>query len=363
VRALRVTAALRAPKRDIPGTSPGTLNVDPEASPPRIYVISYDSENLIEREVTSVEELRPLLDSKRTTWINIDGLGNADTLRAVGALFDLHALALEDVVATNQRPKMESYQSHLFIIAHMPVFESGISTEQVGIFLGSSFVLTFQEREQPGDCFDPVRRRIREGTKRLRTLGPGYLAYALLDTMIDSYFPVVERFSVRLDELEAEALERPAHDLISRIHLLKHDIASVRRVVWPQREAIQSLIHEESSLISAETRLYLRDCADHAQQLRDHVEITRELASELMNFHMSNLSSRLTEVLKVLTIISTLFMPLSFIAGVYGMNFDPSVSPWNMPELRWAHGYPFSLGIMAAVAIAMLLYFKRKGLM
>jgi magnesium transporter len=174
---------------------------------------------------------------------------------------------------------------------------------------------------------------------------------------------VVERFSERLDELEAEALERPAGDLTRRIHLLKHDIASVRRVVWPQREAIQMLIHEENALINAETRLYLRDCADHAQQLRDHVEITRELASELMNFHMSNLSGRLTEAMKVLTIIATVFIPLSFVASIYGMNFDTKISKWNMPELEWTFGYPFSLGIMAAVALAMVIYFKRKGLM
>jgi len=258
-----------------------------------------------------------------------------------------------------QRPKVERYEDCLFLVARMMSLGERLDSEQISIYLGSGFVLTFQERV--GDCLDPVRHRIREGAGRIRSQGADYLAYALLDAVIDHYFPVLEELGERLEALEDEVLRHPSPAVISRIHAAKRDLLALRRVVWPQRESLHWLLREPIPLLAEDTRLHLRDCYDHVAHVMDMVETFRELASGLVDAYQSSLSNRMNEVMKVLTIIATIFIPLSFLAGLYGMNFSAESSPWNMPELRFYFGYPLALALMAVVAGVMLIYFRRKG--
>jgi magnesium transporter len=234
-----------------------------------------------------------------------------------------------------------------------------LQTEQVSLFLGERFVLTFQEK--PGDCLDCVRDRIRSGTGRIRQAGPDYLAYAVLDAVIDNFFPVLEGAGEYLEELEATVLSNPDEGTVSKIHGIKRQLLRLRRAVWPQREALNSMLREGTSLIAEDTKVYLRDSYDHTIQIIDLLENYREIASGLMDVYLSSVSNRMNEVMKVLTIFAAIFIPLTFIAGIYGMNFDPERSPWNMPELDWYLGYPFALGLMAAVGVGMLVYFRHKG--
>jgi magnesium transporter len=225
--------------------------------------------------------------------------------------------------------------------------------------LGENFVLTFQEGG--GDCFDPVRKRLRRKRGRIRDVGADYLAYALLDAVIDGFYPVLEDCGERLGVLEDEIIGAPSGAAVTDVHDLKHDLLTLRRAIWPQREMINTLLRDESELVSAATRIYLRDCYDHAVQLMDIVETYREIASALVDVYLSSVSARLNEIMKVLTIIATIFIPLSFIASVYGMNFDRNASPLNMPELGWRYGYVFSLALMLAIALGLLYYFRRRG--
>jgi magnesium transporter len=280
-------------------------------------------------------------------------------MREIGQRFGLHPLTLADIVHADQRPKVEVYDEHLFLVLRMPHLDDGIWTEQLSLIVGRDFVLTLQERE--GDCFDPVRARLRQDKSRMRTFGADYLAYALLDALIDSHFPVLERFGEALDALESAVVEQPAPELVPRIHDLKRDLLELRRALWPMREVMSHLLRDETAFISAATRVYLRDCADHVFQLMDMLEIDREVASGLLDLHMSSVSLRTNEIMKVLTIIATVFIPLGFVAGLYGMNFKPEVSPFNMPELSWYFGYPYALGLMLAIAGGLLGYFWRKG--
>jgi magnesium transporter len=232
-------------------------------------------------------------------------------------------------------------------------------SEQMSLFLGKDFLLTFQER--PGDGFEPIRERIRRNRGRIRQSKADYLAYALIDATVDTYFPILEAYGEAVDELEAAVLASPQRDLIPRIHELKMDLLSLRRIVWPQRDMVNSLIREVSPLIEAHTRVYLRDCSDHAVQLLEILETYREIASGLVEVYLSGVSWRTNEIMKVLTIIATIFIPLGFVASVYGMNFDRTVSPWNMPELGWRWGYPMALGLMAAIAAGLMVYFRVRG--
>ena len=342
-----------------PGSAPGQVVVDPAARQPVTRVIAYDRENLIDRTIENIEEIRGMLGKSRVTWVNVDGLGSAEVIKKLGEIFHLHPLALEDVVHVHQRPKVEQYGEHVFIVARMACLEQRLETEQVSIFLGADFVLTFLE--DPGDSFDPVRARLKAGHARARDQGAGYLAYALLDAIVDAYFPIVEEYGDRLDDLEDDVILRPERNAIARVHDAKRDLRTLRRAVWPLREAINGLIREPTPLLSDETRVYLRDCYDHTVQIIDLVETYRELGADLSDLYLSGLSNRMNEVMKVLTIISTIFIPLSFIAGVYGMNFDTQASSLNMPELKWRWGYPFSLALMASVTAAMLAFFIRRG--
>lgn len=343
-----------------PGSPPGTLLADTTLPPPTIRVMSFSPTELEESAITDVASIRQLIESHSVTWIDVDGLGDARAITALGELIGLHKLSLEDVVHLHQRPKVEDFGDYLFMVCRMPHNHDCLDTEQVSLCLGRKFVVTFQERNRPGDVFEGVRQRVRQRDSRIRTFGADYLAYALLDSVIDSYFPILERYGEMLDRIEDRAMDRPRPETVQRIHQIKRELIAARRSVWPMREMLGSALRDPNPLIGSETRVYLRDCYDHIVQIIDLVETYRDLASGLMELYLSVVSNRLNEIMKVLTIISTIFIPLTFIAGLYGMNFDTS-SRWNMPELRWRFGYPAVLLAMLLIAGAMMLSFRRRG--
>jgi magnesium transporter len=347
-------------KRPPPGTPPGMLVVDPSSPKPMIKVIAYGSDGCVENTIHDTAAVREYLDRWRVTWINVDGLGDVQTIARLADILDLHRLAVEDTVNTHQRAKVEHYPNHLFIVVHMATYDSSLETEQLSLFLGKNFVVTFQEG-RPGDPFNLVRERIRDAVGHLRQAGADYLAYSLIDAVIDGYFPVLEMTGERLENTEDEILTRPTGRTASQVHQIKRELMTLRRTIWPLREAMNSLLRDPSPLVTDETRLYLRDCYDHTVRIIDFIETYRELGSDLMDLYLSSVSQRMTEVMKVLTIIATIFIPLTFISSIYGMNFHTERSPWNMPELTWYLGYPFALILMAAMAFGMLYYFRRKG--
>lgn len=340
-------------RRTAPGAAPGTIRVDPEAPKPVLHVFAWTEKTIEESPLESTAAIRDWLGRGEFVWVNVDGLGDAATISEIGEIFGIHRLALEDVVNVHQRPKVEQYSNHQYIVSRMAAVREHLETEQISIFLGTNYVLTFQERR--GDCFDPVRGRLREGKGRIRVGGVDYLAYAILDAIVDGYFPVLESFGERLENLEEEILVRPDGRTLSRVHRVKRELLTLRRSIWPQREAVSSLMRDPSDLVSDETRIYLRDCYDHTIQIMDLLETYRELASGLVDAYMSSVSNRMNEVMKVLTIIATIFIPLTFIAGVYGMNFR-----W-MPELDWWWAYPAVWAVMIAIAVALVVFFARKG--
>jgi magnesium transporter len=341
-----------------PGTAPGTITIDPEAQQPRIIVHAYSNERIENHEMPDLDAAHALVGQYPVVWINIDGLGDEVLLHRARDLFGLHPLAMEDVVNTFQRSKMEPYRNHIFLVVHLLEPTDPTSSEQVSLFLGPGYVLTFQEK--PGDCFETVRQRLRRGG-RIRTMGADYLAYALLDALVDHYFPILERFEDRLDALEDKAFGAQRPETLRQIQRVKQELLAIRRQVWPVREAVSGLLRDETGLITDETRIFLRDCEDHAVRVIDLLEHHRERGSQLMDLYLSSVSNQMNEIMKTLTIMATIFIPLSFIAGLYGMNFDPKASPWNMPELAWTWGYPFALGVMATVAAGLLVFFRRKG--
>ncbi|HSS65523.1 MAG TPA: magnesium/cobalt transporter CorA [Gammaproteobacteria bacterium] len=346
-------------RRTPPGSSPGTLVVDPAAIRPEVHLMRYGPEELVEQGVDGVDAIKKQLGQSPVTWVDVRGLGDLEFIEQLGDVFEIHGLALEDVVNVHQRPKVDEYEDHLFIVARMHLEDVTGGSEQFSLFLGKDYVLTFQER--PGDCFEPVRNRIRQNLGRIRRSGPDYLAYALLDALIDVHFPVLERFGEVVEALEERVISQHRENLVAEIHQIKRGLLGSRRAIWPMREMMSSLTRDESTVISEQTRIFLRDCYDHTVQLMDMVETYREIAASLVDIHLSALSYRMNETMKVLTIIATIFIPLGFIAGVYGMNFNPEKSPWNMPELGWYLGYPFALGLMVLVAVGLVLYFKHKG--
>lgn len=343
-------------RRTPPGASPGTITADPAAPSPVLSVIAFGPGEVHDERITDLAAVRALRAQRErfpVVWLDVAGLGDAAVIAQVGEVFGLHVLALEDVVNVHQRAKVEAYGDHLFLVARMVELAGSVETEQLSLFLGTGFVVTFQE--QPGDCFGPVRDRIRSGRGALRRSGSDYLAYALLDATIDHYFPVLEAFGERLEALEDEIVRAPRPDSLQRVHAVKRDLLSLRRALWPEREALLPLLREEHPLIRPETRPYLADCYDHTIQLMDLLETYRELASSLTDIHLSSMANRLNEVMKVLTVFTAIFIPLTFVAGVYGMNFV------NMPEIDWRYGYPATLGVMAAIALGLVLWFRRKG--
>ena len=346
-------------RRSEPGASPGTLIAPREAEAPLIDVFSFNKNTCVEHTDVSIDAIKAIRSQRGITWVNLTGLGDADLIVDIAEIFGLHVLALEDVLNVHQRPKVEEFEDHLFIVVRMIAAPGSTETEQVSIFLGQNFVISIQETA--GDCFDPVRARIRKAGGRLRNSGADYLAYALIDAIIDGYFPILEGLGEELERLEDAIVANPQPALVGALHDMKRLFLSLRRAVWPHRELLSTLAREEHVLLDRETRLYFRDCYDHTIQLMDIVETYREIASGLMDVHISSVSARLNEIMKVLTIIATVFMPLGFIASLYGMNFDRSASGWNMPELGWRLGYPFALMLMGGCAAGLLVYFWRSG--
>lgn len=345
------------------GTAPGTIIVDENAEEPIIFLIDYNQTDLIRKQISYPEECINYLDTESVSWVDVQGLGNKDILHRLGQSFDLHPLVLEDIVNMVERPKIEDYEDQLVIIAHMVVPNNNngsFYSEQVSLVLGKYYVLTIQE-EPEHDCFDGVRMRIDKGKGIIRRQGSDYLAYSLLDAIIDGFFPVLELYGERIDELEEEVIVNPNQKTLQKIYQVRRELLQLRRAIWPQRDAINSLIRDGSELISDEVRIYLRDCYDHAVQVMDIVETYRELVAGLMDVYLSAISNKMNEIMKLLTVVSSIFIPLTFIAGVYGMNFNTEKSPHNMPELNWYWGYPLCLGVMALVAISLLYFFWRRG--
>jgi magnesium transporter len=354
----RYDEAIVGPPIEPPPLEPGLL----ECPQPSIRVIAYGPESAVEKDNVALGEIPELVKTHAVTWIDVAGLGDPDLVRRLAAMFNLHDLAVEDVLHASQRPKLEPYPDSLYLVLRMAEWVETLETEQLSLFLGKNWVLTFQE-DRPGDCFDDLRARIRSGKGMLRRTGADHLVHALVDAVIDSNFPILEEIGERLEDLEGRILDQPSEQSAEEILRLKRELLLMRRIAWPTRDALGALHRDPSPLVGAEARILLRDCHDHAVQIMDLVETFREIASGLMELYLSSVSNRMNEIMKVLTIIATIFMPLSFIAGVYGMNFvyDPVRAPTNMPELHWPHGYVFSLGLMAMTAGGLLWYFKRRG--
>jgi magnesium transporter len=339
------------------GMSPGTLvHVgERKVEKTRITVIDYDLDHFLEKEVESVEECLPFHETSTVTWINIDGVHDPAVIDRLGRAFGLHPLILEDIMTTSQRPKLEDLGGSIYVVLRMLEFagaKEAIATDQLSLVFGKNFVLSFQER--PGDMFDPVRERIRHGKGRVRKMGPDYLAYALMDAVVDHYFAVLEKLGERVEELEDELVADPRQETLHEIHALKREMLFLRKSVWPLREVVAGLERAESDLIQATTGIFLRDVYDHTIQVIDNVETFRDMLSGMLETYLSSVSNRMNEVMKVLTIIATIFIPLTFIVGIYGMNFE------HMPELKWRFGYYLVWGVMLAVGVGMAFYFKRK---
>ncbi|MBD2251730.1 magnesium/cobalt transporter CorA [Nostoc parmelioides] len=346
-----------------PGTIPGTIIIDADAPPPEIDLIDYNQIDFTHQRVATPEECVPYLDTESVTWVDVQGLGNQEILERLGQVFELPPLVLEDVVNVSERPKTEDYDDQLLFIARMVVpkeRESGFYSEQVSLVLGKHYLLSIQE-EPEHDCFEGVRMRIEKAKGTIRRQGADYLAYALLDAIIDGFFPVLERYGEELEDLEEEVIVSPTRQTLQKIYHVRRELLQLRRAIWPQRDAINSLIRDRSQLISPEVQIYLRDCYDHAVQVMDMVETYRELASGLMDVYLSAVGNKMNEVMKLLTVVSSIFIPLTFVAGIYGMNFNTEKSPYNMPELNWYWGYPLCLGAMGAIAFALLFLFWKRG--
>jgi len=351
----------RIRRRTMPGAAPGMIIPEPTAPLPTITVTRYTADTYEERVLHDIRTLPQILKKEGIVWCDVDGLGDPAVMNQLAEIFGLHPLAMEDVVNTHQRAKVEEYGDVLFIVMRFPhLADNGvIETEQISFFLGKGFLLTFQPR--PGDAFLPVRKRLHDPTSPIRSAGPDYLAYSLIDLTIDSYFPVLDQLAERLEALDDQITTSDPRRVLSSIHDLRRELLYLRRTLWPHRDALQAMTRDHHILLAETTRLHLRDCWDHIMALVDLTETYRELCADLRDYCMSAISNRMNEVMKWLTLIATVFIPLSFIAGVYGMNFDPDASPWNMPELRWHLGYPFVLTLMLTVAGVMIWSFYRRG--
>ena len=336
------------------GLAPGSLVINPDSPRPEMQLLGYNTDRWIELPLKDLSQLPELRKSWPVIWLNVDGLGDAHTLQELARQFELHPLAMEDVVNLHQRPKYEQYGTRHFVVSHMLQLKPhGLETGQLSLFLGPGFVITFQEL--PGwDCLNVVRERIRKAQPLIRRSGADYLAYSLLDAVVDHYFPILETLGDQLEEIEDRIVATGRQSEIAEVHHTKRELLLLRRIIWPLRDVFNTLAREHLPEITGETRLYLRDCYDHTVRLIDLTETYREICSDLMDLYLSSVSYRLNGVMKVLTIITTIFMPLSFIASIYGMNFE------HMPELKSPWGYPAVLGVMAATGLAMLYFFKQK---
>ncbi len=345
-----------------PGSPPVTLIIDEDATIPNIFLIDYNADEALGIQLATPEECFPYLDSQSVSWVDVQGLGSEEVLKRLGKVFKLHELVLEDIVNIPQRPKVESFEEQELIILHMVTSREdgrGFYDEQVSLILGKNYILTVQE-EPENDVFEPIRQRIHRNRGVIRSQKADYLAYCLIDAIVDGFFPVLEDYGERLEDLQDEVVENPTRQTLDKIHKIKRELLLLRRAIWPQRDAINSLIREESPLIDREVRVFLRDCYDHTVQVMDMVETYRELAANLMDIYLSSLSNSTNEIMRFLTVISTVFIPLTFVSGVYGMNFDTE-SPWNMPELKMPLGYPFFWLLIMSISGGLLFYFWKKG--
>lgn len=353
-------------RRKTPGEVPGTAihTGVRQLEEVLMTVHDFDVEHFKSVNINKIEKSEPYLDDPSNTWIQVRGLHDIDKLRSVWDYFNLHPLVQEDIVSVSQRPKVEPYEDAVFMVLRIITPQNsnqktgGLKNEQISIVLGKNYVLSFQESDDP--VFEPILKRLNTPTTRLRKLGPDYLAYALVDTIVDHYFQALDVISETIEDVEEAIVRKPEQHHLQQIHSLRGDLILFRKSVWSLRDGINTLIRDDSPLISDQVKIYLRDVYDHIVQVIDSIETSREMVYSLYDMYMSGLSNRMNEVMKVLTVIATIFIPLTFIAGIYGMNFDPETSPWNMPELGWYYGYPLSLGLMALVTIIMLYYFRKK---
>jgi magnesium transporter len=339
------------------GLPPGTLIHigEKKVEELKITLIDYDEAHFQEKEIKTIEECVVFKDKPTVTWINIDGLHQVEVLEKLGDCYGIHPLVLEDILNTDQRPKMEDYGEYAYIVLKMLDYNdksNEIITEQISLILGPNFIFSFQEKE--GDLFNPVRERIRNGKGRIRRMGADYLAYALIDSIVDNYFIILEKLGEKIEFLEEKLVYQPTPETLHAIHHLKREMIFLRKAVWPLREVINGLERGESSLIKQSTGIYLRDVYDHTIQAIDTIETYRDMLSGILDIYLSSVSNRLNAVMKVLTIIATIFMPLTFLAGIYGMNFK------YMPELEWRWGYPVVWSIMIGIGVFMLVYFGKK---
>jgi magnesium transporter len=331
----------------LPGTPPATLKPRVEAAtgPATLTLIQYDAESILEGEFDSLDELLTRFDPTKVNWINVDGLNDIDLLRKIAERFKIHPLALEDVLNTTQRPKVEPYDDNIFIVSEMIYSEPGqaLTFEQVSLFLGDCYLITFQE-EKGRDAFEQVRKRLRLGKGFARQRKADYLAYALIDAIVDHYFPILEALGDSIEEIEEELLEHPTKTTLRHLYDAKRLLIQLRRAAWPQREIVNVLMRDETGVVARETTVFLRDCYDHITQIIDIVESYRDVSAGLMDVYLSSLGFRTNEIMRVLTVVSTFFIPLTFVAGVYGMNFA------YMPELHWKYGYLYFWVVCAVVA-------------
>jgi magnesium transporter len=339
------------------GLSPGSLVHigDKKIETIKITLMNYDPENLVETQLPAVEASFPYRDTPPVSWINVDGLHEIEVIEKIGAHFGIHPLVLEDIVNTGQRTKAEEFENYIYIVLKMLIYDETvdhITAEQVSLILGPHFLFSFQEKE--GDVFEFVRERIRKSRGRIRKSGCDYLAYALMDAVVDHYFVILEKLGDKIEFLEEQMLEKTASWMLEDIHHLKREMIFLRKQVWPLREVLNSLIKDPSELIGETTRVFLRDVYDHSIQVIDTIESFRDVLSGLSDLYLSTVSNRMNEVMKVLTVIATIFIPLTFIAGIYGMNFE------FMPELKWHWAYPVLWLVLIFIAYAMISLFRKK---
>lgn len=343
----------------IPGQAPGTITLDQHAVRPTIRAAVFDPSGIEWFRDIGVDAI-PTPISGQTLWVDVTGFADREIVDALAERFGIHELSLEDAVKPIQRPKIDFYDEQVFVVVRMPDYEEGLTMEQISLFFGKNYVLSWQSKM--GDCFDPIRERLNVPTRAVRNNGADFLTYALADAIVDSFFPVIHQMGDRLEMIEDTISESDSLDATVReLFTIRSEIRDLRRSAWSQREMIRTWMAYQGPLIAEETRLHLSDVADHTIRVVELLEGCRETCSDLRDLQMSAASMRMNEVMKVLTVIATIFIPLGFIAGLYGMNFSSSVSPLNMPETQWYFGYPFALALMVAVAAGMLFYFRRKG--
>ena len=345
-----------------PGTSPGTLvsHEGADLENVSIHLIDYTATDFVEKVLASAEECKSYLDEDNVTWIHLQGPIQAETIQHIGNMFELHPLSLEDVMNKGQRPKIEEYDDQLFAVMSMPIEnDDSIVIEQVSVYLGVNYIISFHTGDT--DPFEPLRSRLRKKRGRIRNLNADYLLYAIMDLIIDQGYPILENLGEKIENIEEALLSSSVkQSTLGDIHSIRRQLLVLRRNLWPQREAVNNLLRGENTLIEENTSFYLRDCYDHTIQILDLIENYREMAGSLIDIYISSTSYRLNEIMRVLTIIATIFIPLTFIVGLYGMNFSNPDSPWAMPELHWYYGYPMAWGVMIATMLGMLIYFKRK---